>query len=132
GQADVECYGEIPRGSWWSEDEHGAAHGPDGRYVRATPRDLRRMPVVPMARGTGASAKLWRSHVELAGGEGLVAVRLEAQLGARGAKRKIKASESLDCTVLPGDGGAAIVAWRGLTFAVSAPGDVERSPRAAG
>src|SRR5688572_17632094 len=83
-QAAVECYGEVPRRDWWTLDDQGDAHDrATGRYVRPVPHDLRRLPILPLVRGRGAAAQLWREHVELAGGEGLVAVRLDAPLGAR-------------------------------------------------
>lgn len=121
-QADVECYGEVQRADWWTGDATGRAHDARGRFCRAVPRDLRRLPIVPLARGRGAAEALWRSHVEVGGGEGLVAVRLDAPLGARGAKRKVKASETLDCVVLSVGRAAARLSWRGLTFVVSAKG----------
>lgn len=118
-QAEAELGG---RDTWWTVDAQGDAHDRGGRYCRPVPRDLRRCPVVPMARGRGAGEALWREHVELGGGEGLVAVRLDAPLGARAAKRKIKATDTIDCRVLEVGGGVARLAWGGGTFLCSARG----------
>lgn len=107
----------------WVVDDQGDAHDTrTGRYTRAVPRDVRRLPVVPIARGTSSARALWREHVELGGGEGLVAVRLDARLGARGAKRKLKATDTLDCRVLTCSGGAAQLEYGGQRFVVSARG----------
>jgi hypothetical protein len=100
-------------------DANGDAHGPDGRYRRAIPRDLRRLPIVPMARGTAAARELWSTYVDRGGGEGLVAVRLDAPLGARGSKRKIKATDTIDAVVVASGGGAIRVASRGLAWTMS-------------
>jgi hypothetical protein len=118
-QAEAELGG---RDTWWTIDGRGAAHDAGGRFCRPVPRDLRRCPVVPMARSSSAAAALWREHVEVGGGEGLVAVRLEAPLGVRGAKKKVKATDELDCRVLEVGGGVARLAWKGGTFLCSARG----------
>lgn len=109
------------REQWWSVDQQGAAHDQLGRYTVPVPRDLRRLPIVPLVRGKGAGAALWSSFVE-PGGEGLVAVRLDAPAGARNGKRKIKATDTLDCTVVRADARAAVLAFDGRTFVVSAKG----------
>lgn len=100
-----------------------------GRYAQARPRDLRRLPIVPLRRGPGAGEALWREHVEIGGGEGLVAVDLRARLGARGAKRKIKQTDTIDCLVLSVGPRAATLAYRGHPFVVSAAGKVGRELR---
>lgn len=118
-QADVEELGHVSRGDWWDVDGTGRAHDPaTGRFVRAVPRDLRRLPIVELARGDGAGRRLWAQHVDRDGGEGLVAVRLDAQLGARDSKRKIKATDTLDCVVVEVRGRVARVAYAGRTFAL--------------
>jgi len=118
-QAEAELGG---RADWWTVDAQGDAHDAAGRYCRPVPRDLRRCPVVAMVRTAAQAEQLWREHVELGGGEGLVAVRLDAPPLARGAKRKIKATDTIDATVVAAGGGAAVLAWGGGTFAVSARG----------
>ncbi len=110
------------RDTWWTIDGRGAAHDAAGRFCRPVPRDLRRCPVVPMARTRGQAEALWREHVELGGGEGLVAVALAAPLGRRGAKRKLKDTDSIDCRVLEVGGGVARLAWAGGAFLCSARG----------
>lgn len=118
-QANIECYtGEQEyrdrRGNW-----HDAT---SGDFVRPTIRNLSRLPIVPLHRGKGSAEQLWRQHVELEGGEGLVAVRLDAPLGARAAKRKLKRANTLDCRILCVDGGVACVSWLDKTFYLSARG----------
>lgn len=107
----------------WVVDDQGDAHDPrTGRYTKPIPRDVRRLPIVAITRGAAAAAQLWRDHVELGGGEGLVAVRLDAPARARGAKRKIKATDTLDCRVVACAGGAARLEYGGQIFTVSARG----------
>ncbi len=120
--AQVEIMNAGLRNPWVVDDQGDAHDARTGRYTRAVPRDVRRLPVVPIARGTTAARALWRDHVELGGGEGIVAVRLDARLGARGAKRKVKASDTLDCRVLACAGGAAQLEYGGQRFVVSARG----------
>ncbi len=116
-QAAAELGGRV---SPWTRDGEGDHHDARGRYVRPVPRDLRRFPVVPQVRGQSGARDLWRQHVELGGGEGLVAVRLDAPLRARAAKRKIKASDTITCRVLSCSSGAALVDFGGVRFAVAA------------
>jgi hypothetical protein len=110
------------RNDWWTIDGNGDAHDQGGRFCRPVPRDLRRVPVVPMVRTRSAAEELWQSYVERDGGEGVVAVRLDAVPGKRGAKRKVKKTDTLDATVLANQGGVARLAWGGQTFTVSARG----------
>lgn len=107
-------------------DARGARHDAGGRYTRGVPRDVRRCPVVPMLRGAGAADRLWQEHVEAGGGEGLVAVALDAPLGRRGAKRKVKASDTIDCVVLRAEARHAELEWRGHRFVVAAGGAAAR------
>ncbi len=104
----------------WERDGQGDHHDATGRYCRPVPRDHRRFPVVPQVQGHAGARDLWRQHVELGGGEGLVAVRLDAPARARGAKRKIKATDDLTCTVVEASGGAALLAYASVRFAVAA------------
>lgn len=111
----------------WSEDAQGDAHDlGTGRYCERTPRGWRRVQVVeqlPVARLDQA----WSEWVGREGGEGLVAVRLDAPLGARGSKRKIKPTSEIDCVVLSYDSGAARLWWTSAARAIV----VSRSPRRA-
>ena len=120
-QALTECYEpEFGRMDWWTDDAHGRAHDPaTGQYAVARPRDLRRLPIVPVYRGPGAARRLW-DQVEAGDLEGMVAVALAAPLGARGSKKKVKTTENLDVTILSFDTRAASVAWKGVQFVVSA------------
>lgn len=119
-QAELELAG---RRNPWVDDDQGDAHDVrNGRYTRRVPRDVRRLPIVELSRGAGAARRLWREHVELGGGEGLVAVRLDAAAAARDAKRKIKATDTLDCRVVAVCDGAAQLEHGGRLFTVSARG----------
>ena len=86
----------------WERDATGRRHYAAGRYV-AVPRDLRRLPIVPLLRSPADARELWRD-VEAGTLEGLVAVRLDAPAGKRGGKRKIKIVDTLDAAVLATDG----------------------------
>ena len=97
-----------------------------GRLVRRIPRDLRRLPVVPLVQGHEAARELWSTYVERDGGEGLVAVRLDARVGRPGAKRKIKLTDTADVRVVATSPGVIRATcpttspggWRGQTFVV--------------
>ena len=104
----------------WVVDDRGDAHDPrTGRYTRPIPRDHRRFPLVPISRDPSA---LWSSFVVRGGGEGVVAVRLDARAGQRAAKRKIKSTDTLDCVVLEIGAGVAALSYGGRSFVVSARG----------
>lgn len=105
-------------------DAQGDAHDAAGRYARSIPRDLRRFPVVGLHRGGAAGRELWRDYVERSGGEGLVAVRLDAPVGARGSKRKIKATDTIDALVVESSGRVVRVTWRGLSWVMSGRAEV--------
>ena len=116
-QADLEIAG---RNTPWLDDDQGDAHSTrNGRYCKRIPRDVRRTPIVRLHRGVGSGSALWREHVEIGGGEGVVAMALDAPAGKRGAKRKIKASDTLDVVIVAVDAGAVVAIWGGHTFAVS-------------
>lgn len=107
---------ELP----WAADEHGARDRASGQWCEAVPTDWRLTPIV--AQRPAAQASLAWADVERNGAEGLVAVAVDASLGARGAKRKIKATSTLDCRVLSAGGGVARVEYGGAVFVVSARG----------
>jgi hypothetical protein len=119
-------YGALHRGQALAErggrigppvDHCGDAHGPDGRYVVDLPRDTRLTPIVPLVRGRGAIVDCYERTVA-AGGEGVVVVALDAPLGRRRSKVKLKPTQEIDAIVLAADRHAAIVSHRGRTFAV--------------
>lgn len=120
--AQAELVSAGPRNPWVVDDQGDAHDARTGRYTKPIPRDVRRLPVVAITCGRGAARDLWREVVEVGGGEGLVAVRLDAPARARGAKRKIKATDTLDCRVLACAGGAARLEYGGQVFTVSARG----------
>jgi hypothetical protein len=122
GQALVEQEG-LARDATLERDRAGDVHDvTTGRYTDRAPRDLRRLPIVPLARGARAGLELWTNHVERDGGEGLVVVRLDAPAGRRGAKHKIKATDTLDCVVVKADARAAVVRTFGRRFVIGASG----------
>ncbi len=110
-------------GNSWRLDEQRDAHDvATGKYVHAVPRDIRRLPIVELARGTGAGEQLWSSYVERDRGEGLVAVRLDAPAATRGAKRKIKRTDTIDARVVAFDAKAVVLQWFGRQFVVASGG----------
>jgi hypothetical protein len=101
----------------WVADDQGAAHDPrTGRYQPAIPRAWRRVPVIPQL-PLAAASQLWGRAVagEL---EGMVVVALDAPLGARAAKRKIKPTDTLDAVAVAVDAAAVVCRWAGGTFTV--------------
>jgi hypothetical protein len=124
-QAGAEELGDVPRLDWWNLDERNRAHDPStGQYTRPVPRDLRRLPVLQLHRGSGAAERLWADHVVRDRGEGIVAVDLTAPLGRRNAKRKVKSTDMIEAFVVAV--GARAVTLRpvvgGDVFAVSRGG----------
>jgi hypothetical protein len=111
---------ELP----WYEDDHGARDRASGRWCRAVPTDWRLTPIVAQ-RPAARARQAWREWGPDAGAEGLVAVNLEAELGARGAKRKVKRTDTLDAVVVATGQGALTVEWAGriVTVAAGAAGD---------
>jgi hypothetical protein len=111
----------------WTDDAQGDAHDAGtGRYCSRVPRGWRRVQIVeqlPAARFDVA----WADWVEREGGEGLVAVNLDAQLGARGSKRKIKPTSEIDCVVVGFDSRAAQLWWTSAARSII----VSRSPNRA-
>lgn len=111
---------ELP----WYEDDHGARSKATGRWCRAVATDWRLTPILPQW-PAGRAEEAWGAWGPDAGGEGLVVVNLEAPLGARGAKRKVKRTDTLDAVVVASGQGALTVEWAGrlVTVAAGAPAD---------
>jgi hypothetical protein len=86
----------------WLEDAAGDAHDfASGRYVKPTPlgwRRVRVVPQVPLVRAEQAWSE-WVAGQAAGPCEGLVAVALDAQLGAAKSKRKVKSAETIDAIV---------------------------------
>ena len=103
----------------WLDDETGRAHGEDGTFVRRLPTRWRRFPVVAQ-HALSELEQLW-ARVDGDQIEGLVAVNLDAPMGRRAAKRKIKPVFGIDCTVIASDPTGIIVHWPAgsKTFAVT-------------
>jgi ATP-dependent DNA ligase len=104
----------------WTQEGGRARDRSSGRFARAIPTDWRLTPIVDQVPARRVD-ELW-SRVEHTGGEGIVVVNLEAPVGRRGAKRKCKAMNTLDATVISADARLAHVAWAGGTFIVSCIG----------
>lgn len=101
----------------------GQRRAESGRYTHAAPADVRRTPLVEMLAGRDGFDELWRQFVERGDGEGLVAVDLRAPIGKRGAKRKIKLTDTVSARLTPARGGGQIadVFAYGRTFSVYMP-----------
>jgi hypothetical protein len=111
----------------WLVDAQGDAHDPaSGHYTRRVPRSWRRMPVVPQLPASHAE-QAWADWVERDGGaggpaEGLVVVAVDARIGARSSKRKVKRATSIDCVVAHAGKRVASLSWAGGTFTCPAGG----------
>jgi hypothetical protein len=102
---------------------------PRGVVPGGPPRDLRRVPVVPMVRTHAQAEELWADFVLRGGGEGIVAVALAAPAGRRGSKRKVKQTDTIEAVVLRNQGGGVVALRRGdQEFLVSARGKVQPQP----
>lgn len=101
---------------------------PKGVVPGGPPRDLRRVPVVPMVRTRAQAEQLWDEHVLRGGGEGIVAVALAAPAGRRGAKRKVKQWDTLEAVCLRSQGGVAELRRGEQLFYVSARGRCQPQP----
>lgn len=101
---------------------------PKGVVPGGPPRDLRRVPVVPMVRTRAQAEQLWDEHVLRGGGEGIVAVALAAPAGRRNSKRKVKQCDTLEAVCLGSDGGVAELRRGEQTFLVSARGRCQPQP----
>lgn len=102
----------------WHETPTGKAKDDRGRWTRAIPRSWRRVPIVEQLPSTMAG-RAWAEWVEGPGGEGLVAVNLDAPMGRRRAKRKCKLTDTLDAVVAEFDPKLCLLVWRGHPFIVS-------------
>jgi hypothetical protein len=118
--AAVECYEpDVATAEHWRRDATGLPHDVLGRFCKPQRGALRRLPIVPLHRGAGAALALWSQFVERSGGEGVVACRLDAPLGRRGAKVKCRATDTIDCLVVDVGPRAARLAYRGRPFVLS-------------
>lgn len=97
---------EVQQGEW--QNAAGNRRAESGRFMQAAPIDVRRTPLVPMLRGASGFDEMWSSYVEREQGEGLVAVRLDAQAGKRNAKRKVKTTDTVSARLSPGNGNARL------------------------
>ena len=125
--AAVECYEpDVATAEHWRRDAAGLPHDVLGRFCKPQRGALRRLPIVPLHRGAGSALALWSQFVERSGGEGVVACRLDAPLGKRGAKVKCKPVDTISATVLAVGPRAARLSYRGHPFVVSAAGKAAR------
>lgn len=108
-------------------DRNGRAHDPvTGDFCRTTPTDWRLTPIVPQLPPRRAG-ELWE-QVERGELEGIVAVNLRAPLGGRGAKKKCKPVETLDCLVLSAGPRKMTVRTFGSEFLVTRPPSLDVAP----
>lgn len=114
-QAEVVNYGkELP----WFRDQNKDAHErKTGRYASQKPKDWRVAPILPQAPLAQLDA-LWEEIVKDGDGEGLVAVNLDARVGAPASKLKIKPYETLDCEVVQVARTMIVCSWVGNLFSV--------------
>jgi hypothetical protein len=83
----------------WSDDRSGNAHDASGQFCRRIPVGWRRLPIVEQQPARELE-NLWADQVGQGDVEGIVVVDLEAPIGRRGAKRKIKPLRDIDATVV--------------------------------
>lgn len=105
--------------SRWQNEEHGVRNVESGRWSPAIlgAAGLERAPIVPLL--TPAAARQVWDRARAGDAEGLVVVALEAELGARGAKRKVKPVDEHDALVVSADHLAATLEWCGRRVVVS-------------
>ncbi len=115
-QAEVVNFGpEVP----WLRDSDGRAHDrKSGRYSYEKLLDWRVAPIVPQA-PLSHLGDLWEGLVKDGGGEGLVAVNLDAAVGARASKLKIKEVDGIDCVAVSVARTTVTCSWNGHLFNVS-------------
>ena len=82
-----------------------------GRFTRAIPRDLRRLPIAPLYRGA-SDLRALLDRIDAEQLEGAVACDLTAPIGRRRAKLKIKRTDTIDGTVIASDAGASTLTAR--------------------
>lgn len=105
----------------WHDDARQRAHDARGRFCRRVPRGWRRLPVVeqrPVAQLDAA----WADWVTYTGGEGVVLVNLDAPIGARRAKLKLRDVDTLDATVLAVSKRRCTLAYGGAIFSLGVNG----------
>lgn len=113
-RAEVE---QLVRDRPWIDDARGDAHDlRSGRYCRRVPKGWRRAPIVPKHSLSDVD-ELWHD-VERGELEGLVVCALDAPIGARRAKRKVKPTDTIDATVIDADARSAVLEFGGQIFAV--------------
>lgn len=114
----------------WLEEAYGARDPESGRWCRRIPKSWRRMPVVPQlpAHRWEEAWSDWVEADELV--EGLVFVRLDAPVGKRGTKKKLKPVSTLDAYCLDFDEKRMTMQWGELVFTVGRRKRVE--PRVGG
>ncbi len=113
-QAQVEAHGPGPT---WTQTPEGARDLRSGRFSPQTLTGTALTPIVPQMRPCDAG-EMW-AKVDAGELEGLVAVSLRAKLGARGSKRKCKATQTIDAVVVGVDTRAVSCIYAGQVFAVS-------------
>lgn len=118
-----------PDRQWYSDREGNAHDIATGDYCRRIPRGWRRAAIVPQLAAAQADT-MWADHVAGGDAEGLVVVALDAPVGKRGAKRKVKVADTIDAVCLSVDRGGALMRWMaaGVSFAIGHRRGVELRP----
>lgn len=102
-------------------DRWGMYHDRHGKFCPTpTPLDWRRFPIVPSL-PVSAADELW-DQARADALEGFVVVDIEAPLGRRNAKRKVKPIDHLDCVVVRAEPTVARLRTFGREFLVSCKG----------
>ena len=109
-QMELACNGRR-----YIEDRNQRAHNDRGRFVRQQLTTWRRLPVVPLWHPRELEDR-WAEEVDENGGEGLVAVNVEARLGQRRSKLKLKRTDTLDAVVVEMGPRNTLVEWAGRLF----------------
>lgn len=107
----------------WSDDELGRAHDrATGRYTRRVRDGWGRVPVVPTLALSEAEGLLEQGSSPDRGFiEGAVLVRLDAPMGRRRAKVKLKPADGLDVVVISSSRRRALVHWLALDLHFTVP-----------
>lgn len=109
------------------------AHAPgrdgSGRFAHRGPINWGLFPIVPQCRDLETAWANWVAQGygrPNESGEGLVLVALDAPIGRRTAKRKLKPQETIDCIVLRANDKRAVLQYGATTFALGVGGRMLR------
>lgn len=106
-----------------SADDTGRHHDAAGRFTAQQLAGWERARPVPQW-PTSSLDSVWADVVDRQGGEGLVVVALDAPMGRRGSKQKLKPIDTLDCAIIRVSARTVLAHWAGagLAFVVQRGG----------